>query len=242
MRTTNNTILITGGNSGIGLAMAKRFYQLGNTVIITGRNTDTLNAVKQTMPDIHTIPCDLTKPSDLDKLVHTIEQQHPKLNVLINNAGIQYNYDFATHPDTLPKVEHEINTNLLAPLKLTSLLLPTLQQNSGSAIVNVSSALGIVPKSSAPVYCGTKAGLHIFTKALRYQLKDTKVFEVMPALVATNMTQGRGKGKMSPEQLVDEFVKGWKKDQYEISIGKVKLLRLLARIAPSFADKLMRDN
>ncbi len=242
MRTTNNTILITGGNSGIGLAMAKRFYELGNTVIITGRNIDTLNAVKQALPDVHIIQCDLTQHSDLDKLVHTIEQQHPELNVLINNAGIQYNYDFVTHPDTLPKVEHEINTNLLAPLKLASLLLPTLQQNSDSAIVNVSSALGMVPKGSAPVYCGTKAGVHIFTKALRYQLKDTKVFEVIPALVDTNMTQGRGKGKISPDQLVDEFIKGWKKDQYEISIGKVKLLRLLVRIAPSFADNLMRDN
>lgn len=239
MQLNNNTILITGGSSGIGFAMAQKFANLDNTVIITGRNEDKLKAARKALPQVHTIACDMTKQEDLDKLVHTIEQQYPDLNVLVNNAGIQYNYDFAMAPDTLHMVEYEISTNLSGPLKLTSLLLPTLDRNNNSAIVNVTSSLGIVPKQSAPVYCATKAGLHIFTKALRYQQTAIKVFEVIPALVDTEMTKGRGKNKISPVQLVEEFIKGFENDTYEINIGKVKILRLLQRISPALANKII---
>lgn len=239
MQLNNNTILITGGNRGIGFAMAQRFLSLGNTVIITGRNTDKLKEVNKNFPEIYTIACDITKQDDVDRLVHTIEQQFPDLNVLINNAGVQYNYDFAMAPDTLHKVEYEMSANLFGPVKLISLLLPLLDRSKNSAIVNVTSALGIVPKQSAPVYCATKAGLHIFTQALRYQLKNIKVFEVIPSLVDTDMTRGRGKNKISPKQLVDEFIRGFEHDKYEINIGKVKILRLLQRISPILANSII---
>lgn len=239
MKLSNNTILITGGNSGIGLAMAKRFYELNNKVIITGRNADRLKAIKEQYPKIVTIQSDLTKPADIDTLVHKIEQEYADLNVLINNAGIQYNYMFTEEQDVHQKTTIEIETNLTAPIQLIAHLLPVLKQNSNAAIVNVSSGLGIVPKMTAPVYCGTKAGMHIFTKALRYQLDDIKVFEVLPTLVDTNMTKGRGKSKISPKQLVDEFIAGFEKDKYEINIGKVKLLRFIHRVAPKLADKIM---
>ncbi|MCB0698547.1 MAG: SDR family NAD(P)-dependent oxidoreductase [Chitinophagales bacterium] len=239
MKLNNNTILITGGTSGIGLAMAKRFISLHNKVIIAARSTDKLKAVKELLPQVETIQCDLSKPADIDKLVHTVEQEYPKLNVLINNAGVQYNYHFLTEADIHTKAIHEIDINLTAPIRLTAHLLPLLEQNGDAAIVNVSSSLGMVPKANAPVYCGTKAGIHIFSKALRYQLKDTKVFEVVPALVDTAMTQGRGKGKITPDQLVDEFVRGFERDKYEINIGKVKILRLLQRIAPALADRII---
>lgn len=239
MRLNNNTILITGSTSGIGLAMAKRLIALNNNVIVAGRSDHKLKAIKELLPEADTIQCDLSKSADIDRLVHTIEQQYPQLNILINNAGVQYNYNFLKEHDVHKKAEHEIATNLTAPIKLIAYLLPMLEQNDNAAIVNVSSALGIVPKANAPVYCGTKAGVHIFTKALRYQLNHTKVFEVIPALVDTAMTEGRGAGKITPEQLVDEFIKGFKHDKYEINIGKVKILKLLHRIAPSFADKMM---
>ncbi len=116
----------------------------------------------------------------------------------------------------------------------------TLQVNDNSAIVNVSSALGLVPKMQAPVYCGTKAGIHIFSKSLRYQLDKVKVFEIIPALVDTEMTAGRGKGKISPQQLADEFIRAFKKNLYEVSIGKVKLLKIINRIGPRLADKIMK--
>lgn len=241
MQLNKNTILITGGNSGIGYSMAKKFIELDNTVIITARNANRLKAAQESLPGIHTIQCDLTNNADMDKLVHYVEQKHPELNILINNAGIQYNYDFTKETGVLNKVTHEINTNMLATIQLITLLLPILEQNKNAAIVNVSSSLGLFPKRSAPVYCGTKAGVHIFTKALRYQLTGTKVFEVLPSLVDTNMTKGRGNGKISPQQLVDEFIDGFRNDRYEINIGKVKLLRKIARFSPRLADKIVMN-
>jgi len=134
-----------------------------------------------------------------------------------------------------------VTVNFLSPLKLIALLLPTLQNNENPAIVNVSSGLALVPKMDAPIYCGTKAGIHIFSKSLRDQLENRiKVFEIIPALVDTAMVAGRGKGKIPPQKLVDEFIKAFKKDKYEINIGKVKLLRIINRIWPSFADKIMK--
>jgi uncharacterized oxidoreductase len=128
-----------------------------------------------------------------------IENEHSDTNVLINNAGIQLNYHFTEEQHLLNKIDQEINTNFIAPLKLISILLPTLKVNDNAAIVNVTSGLGLVPKKQAPVYCGTKAGLHIFTKSLRYQLQHVKVFELISPLVDTPMTAGRGKGKITPD-------------------------------------------
>lgn len=119
---------------------------------------------------------------------------------------------------------------------------PKLLEKKEAAIVNVSSGLGLVPKESAPVYCASKAGLHIFSKSLRYQLESTnvKLFEIIPSLVDTDMTKGRGKGKLIPEQLVEEFWKNFVKDKYEIKIGKVKLLHLINRISPKLAESIMK--
>jgi len=124
--------------------------------------------------------------------------------------------------------------------EIIGLLLPLLKQNDNAAIINVSSGLGLVPKMQAPVYCSTKAGLHIFSKALRYQLDHVKVFEIIPPLVETKMTTGRGKNKISPEELAAEFVQAFKCNHYEISIGKVKLLKLLNRVSPLLAENIMR--
>lgn len=130
--------------------------------------------------------------------------------------------------------------NFTAPLKLIALLLPTIQLNRNAAIVNVSSDLGLVPKMAAPVYCGTKAAIHIFSKSLRYQLEDIKVFEIIPPLVETKMTEGRGRGKITPKQLTDEFLKSFKKNNFEVNIGKVKLLKTINRISPTITDKIMQ--
>ena len=241
MKLSDHKILITGGNKGIGLALAKRFVILGNRVIVTGRNPIDLKQAKQDVPGLITCSCDLTVSEDVERLVRWIQQEHADLNVLVNNAGVQYNYKFATASEIDDKIVKEITTNFLAPIQLTAALLPTLRQNATPAIVNVSSGLALVPKQSAPVYCGTKAGLHIFTKALRYQLPGIRVFEIIPPLVDTAMTRGRGRGKLSPEQLVDEFIRAFRKDKHEINIGKVKLLRWINRVSPSLADKIMRN-
>ena len=244
MQTTGNTVLLTGGSSGIGLALARKFLGLGNTVIVTGRDNAKLAAVKQELPAVELFCGDLTKDETLADLVLFVEQRHPKLNILINNAGVQYNYRFLQPSNKrLEEIEYEIQTNLVAPIKLTALLLPTILNNSNAAIVNVSSALGFVPKQSAPVYCSTKAGLHLFTKALRYQLEDTpvKVFEIIPPLVETAMTAGRGKGKIPPAKLADDFLKAFERDNYEVKIGKAKLLLVLSRLFPKIAERVMKN-
>ncbi|MCU0423120.1 MAG: SDR family NAD(P)-dependent oxidoreductase [Bacteroidia bacterium] len=241
MQLTNNKIMITGATDGIGKALTEKFIELGNEVIGVGRNNQKLNELAENYPQFIPLRADLSKHEELERIAMFIKNEHPDLNVLINNAGVQYNYLFAEELHVLNKIEHEVAVNLLAPLKLTALLLPTLKLNKHSAIVNVSSGLGLVPKMSAPVYCGTKAGLHIYTQALRHQLKQVKVFEIIPPLVDTTMTTGRGKGKISTARLVDEFINSYRNNRYEISIGKVKLLKAIHRISPSLAALIMKD-
>ena len=243
MRTTGNTVLITGGSSGIGLALAKRFLSLNNKVIVTGRNLNKLEQLKNDFPEMVTFKGDLTDKNSLDELAVFIEQQHSGLNILINNAAVQYNYNFTDEPNLIDKIDYEIAANLSAPIKLTALLLPLLIRNKNSAVVNVSSGLFIAPKKSASVYCATKSAIHIFTKTLRYQLENTNtnVFEIIPALVETPMTEGRGKSKITAEQLTDEFFRHFEADRLESYIGKTKLLKLINRLSPKFADRIMKN-
>ena len=241
MKINKNKILITGATAGIGKALTETFLKLDNQIIAVGRNQEKLDELSKLDARIIPYQCDISKKEELDKLTMFIEQRHQDLNILINNAGIQFNYNFLEEPQLLHKIEYEVTVNFLSPLKLIALLLPTLQNNENPAIVNVSSGLALVPKMDAPIYCGTKAGIHIFSKSLRDQLENRiKVFEIIPALVDTAMVAGRGKGKIPPQKLVDEFIKAFKKDKYEINIGKVKLLRIINRIWPSFADKIMK--
>ena len=242
MKLSDNTILITGGGSGIGLAFAEKFLALGNEVLICGRDQQKLNAAQAKHAGLKTLRCDLTHPGDTAAMVEKIKSDFPGLNMLINNAGIQYNYRFDDGADHVTKIDHEINANFSSHLRLTDALLPLLMAKREAAVVNISSALSIVPKESAPVYCATKAGIHIFSRALRYQLEHSpvKVFEVVPALVDTAMTAGRGKGKISPAALVAEAVKGIENDRFNIRIGKTKILFAIHSLFPFLADKIIR--
>lgn len=243
MTETGNTVLITGGSSGIGLSLAKRFLLLKNKVIITGRDKVKLEQIKNEFPELIIFAGDLTDSTSLDELVLFIERQHSDVNILINNAAVQYNYHFTDKTNLTDKIEYEISANLTAPIQLTSLLLPFILKNKNSAVINVSSGLFIAPKKSASVYCATKSAIHSFSKTLRYQLEDTdtKVFEIIPALIDTPMTEGRGKSKITTEQLTDEFIHNFKADQYESYIGKTKLLRLIHRFSPKLADRIMKN-
>lgn len=239
MQLQNNKILITGATAGIGEALAVKFLQLNNYVIAVGRNNEKLKDLSQLHKKVIPYQCDLTNQKSINGLANFIRKEHKDLNILVNNAGIQHNYRFEENPPSMEKIEQEVRVNFLAPLKLITLLLPTLQKNPNAAIVNVSSGLAIVPKPQAPVYCGTKAGIHIFSKSLRFQLENVKVFEIIPPMVDTAMTRGRGQGKITPERLAEEFIKQFKKNNYEINIHKVKLLRILNRISPSLAKRIM---
>ncbi|MEL6559980.1 MAG: SDR family NAD(P)-dependent oxidoreductase [Bacteroidota bacterium] len=241
MELEGNKLLITGATSGIGEALLKRFLQLNNQVIAVGRNSERLAELAKADKRVIPFCCDLSKVKELEKLMGFLKEEHLDTNILINNAGIQYNYEFEAEHQLLDKVVYEINVNFTAPLRLIAMMIPVLKSNKNSAIVSVSSGLGLVPKKQAPVYCGTKAGIHIFSKALRYQLKRIKVFEIIPPLVDTNMTAGRGKGKISPDQLVDEFIRAFRKNRFEVNIGKVKLLKFINRLSPALADRIMKN-
>lgn len=241
MQASNNTILITGGASGIGFALAQEFIRHGNQVISLDRNPTKQAAAKTKLPALITLPCDLTKRAEIENILQIVQRDYPRLNVLINNAGIQLNYDLPNTPEAENYIYTEVGTNLLAPMLLSTLLLPQLRRQSQAAIVNISSALAFVPKADAPVYCATKAAVHSFSQTMRHQLGETsvRVFEIIPPLVATAMTDGRGSGKMHPETLAGRVMKAWKQDQFEVFIGKAALLWRLHRFFPGLANRIM---
>lgn len=243
MKISGNTVLITGGASGIGLSIAKVFLENKNTVIICGRNINKLEQVKQEYPEIHTIQCDVSNQTEVTRMAEYLTLSFPSLNILINNAGIQHQYDFLKDDSAIQKIDEEIDINFGAVARLTKILLPNLVKSAEAAIINVSSFLGIVPKSSAPIYCATKAALHAFSKSLRYQLQRTpvKVFEIITPLVDTGMTRGRedNAGKISPDILAREVFRNLGKDNYEIKPGRTKLVLFLNWIFPSLIQKVI---
>jgi short-subunit dehydrogenase involved in D-alanine esterification of teichoic acids len=243
MQTSKNTILITGGTSGIGLELVRQFYELDNTLIVTSGNQKNLDELKIKFPTISIVTCDLGDSVSVRKLIETCQQHYKEINIVINNAGIQNNYMWADEKEGYEKIENEIRINFTSPMQIIYGLLPLLITKPTSAIINVSSGLAFAPKKSAPIYCATKSAIHNGTKALRYQLenKPVKVFEIIPPLVNTAMTAGRGKGKISPQQLVNEFLINFKKNKFESNIGKIKLLRLIQRISPSVADGILKN-
>ena len=243
MLTNNNVILITGGTSGIGLELVRQFYKLENKIIVTSSNKNNLVKLKIQFPKIEIIVCDLGDNLSVRNLTDNCLVEHKDINIVINNAGIQNNYIWTEEKDGYNKIENEIRVNFTSPMLIIYGLLPLLTAKQNSAIVNVSSGLAFAPKKSAPIYCATKSAIHIGTKALRYQLENTtvKVFEIIPPLVDTAMTEGRGKKKISPKQLVDEFLKNFKNNNLENNIGKTKLLRFIQRISPTLADSILKN-
>ena len=241
-RLQNNNILITGGTSGIGFELVKRFYELDNRIIVSSSSKTNLEKLKLEFPNITTIVCNLSDFISVQNLITRCLNEHGDINIVINNAGIQYNYTWTEEPDGFKKIIMETNVNFISPMLLCYGLLPILTEKESSAIINVSSGLAFAPKMQAPVYCATKAAVHNATKALRYQLENTevKVFEIIPPLVDTAMTKGRGKGKISPEALVDEFLQDFKSTKFESNIGKVKMLRFIQRVSPKLADRIMK--
>jgi short-subunit dehydrogenase involved in D-alanine esterification of teichoic acids len=161
--------------------------------------------------------------------------------MVINNAGIQYNYSFKEKVD-FESIDREVEINLNAVIKLSAAFIPILMENKESAIINISSGTALNPKKSAPVYCATKAGVHMFSKALRYQLEDShiKVFEVLPLFVDTQMGKHLDGNELSVGQLVDEFIRGLGRNNYEMNIGKVKLYKMMHRIYPRFTDRILK--
>jgi uncharacterized oxidoreductase len=187
MNLTGNTVLITGGGTGIGRALAIALHHRGNQVLVAGRRTAPLQALARDYPGIQWHPLDLTDTESIRRLVTMLEHRRPDLNVLINNSGVMaVENPAAPDPTTSASV---VATNLLGPITLTSLLVPGLQNRPDAVIVNVTSALAFVPLAIAPTYSATKAGLHAYTDAIRILLRHSgiQVIEIAPPRVATEM-------------------------------------------------------
>jgi uncharacterized oxidoreductase len=232
MKITGNTILITGGTSGIGLGFAEEFLKLGNKVIICGRREQRLKQIKEKHPEIVTRVCDVSDIKQRDELSKWVIKEHHDTNILMNNAGIQLLSNIKD-PADLGKVHQEVETNFIAPIHLTSLFIKHLASNPSSVIINISSGLAFAPLAFMPVYCATKAAIHSLTLSLRHQLKDTsiKVFEIIPPAVDTELGGDRradpsqSHGGMSVSEFIAEAMTALKNDVYEAAIGQSVGLR-----------------
>ncbi|MDA4127700.1 MAG: SDR family NAD(P)-dependent oxidoreductase [Thaumarchaeota archaeon] len=228
MQVRKNTILITGGSTGIGFALAESFVKLGNRVIICGRRADRLEDAKRRLPALSVKQCDVSKEYDRKNMYAWIEENFKELNVLVNNAGIQRRVDFTKGTDDLLKNEDEIEINLKAQIYLAAQFVPMLSKQKDAAIVNVSSGLGFVPLTIFPIYSATKAAIHSFTMSLRYQLRGTsvKVFEVIPPTVYDTELKGEpienAAWTVSSSEVAEAVVKGLEEDEFEIAMGPSK--------------------
>lgn len=200
MKVTGNTILITGGGSGIGRALAESFHRLGNQVIIAGRRKQALDATTSANPGMKSVTLDIENAAAIRAFATSLTRDYPALNVLINNAGIMRPENIREHPEDIADAEAIVTTNLLGPIRLTAALLPHLRKQAYSAIMNVSSGLAFVPLAVTPTYCATKAAIHSYTESLRYQLKGTAtdVLELVPPYVQTDLMNGAADPRAMP--------------------------------------------
>ena len=207
MKTTGNTIVITGGNSGIGRGMAEAFHALGNHVIIGGRNSQTLNETTSANPGMKSLQVDMANENSVATFASQAMENYPDINVLINMAGVMSEEKLSEEHGDISAAESMIAINLIGPLRLTSLFLPFLLAKPNGVVMNVTSGLAFVPLNLNPTYCATKAAIHSYTQSLRYQLKDTplEVLELVPPYVATTL-QGERQASDPHAMPLDEYV------------------------------------
>jgi len=243
MELKQQRIVITGGTSGIGYALTKHLHPK-NELIIIGRNTDKLKALTQEFRGIVTYKADLSRTEDVETTADTIIKQFESIDLLINNAAVQHPPTFLDDSFSYESIAREITLNFTSVCHLSYLLLPALLHDRKAAILNMNSGLGLAPKTSSAIYCGTKGALNIFSKSLRYQLEKTnvKVLQTFLPLVSTSMTTGRGNNKLTPEAAATSIIHGIEHDILDHDIGKVKLLRALLRIAPLIAHRILKKS
>lgn len=199
MNITGNTILITGGGTGIGRALAEALHARGNQIIITGRREAPLKAVADANPGMAWAALDVADPAAIRAFAAQVVKDHPALNVVINNAGIMQAEDLTAEPFDLDVVDATITTNLLGPIRLTAALLPHLRARPAATVMTVTSGLAFIPLAATPTYNATKAAIHSWTISLRHQLRDApiEVLELAPPAVATDLMPGHAENPNS---------------------------------------------
>ena len=235
MKTTHNTMLITGGGSGIGRGLAEAFHALGNHIIIAGRDGKKLDATTVANPGIKSLTLDIGNADSIATFAAQVIETFPELNVLINMAGVMMPENLLEPKAGLPEMEATIATNLLGPLRLTAALLPALKKRPHATIMNVTSGLAFLPLTMTPTYCATKAAIHSYTQSLRYQLQDTpvEVLELIPPYVATTLTgehQANDPNAMPLGEYIAEIMEILKTEPtpVEICVKRVLPLRFAA--------------
>ncbi|MBV7564363.1 SDR family oxidoreductase [Pseudomonas sp. sia0905] len=245
MNASGNTLLITGGGSGIGRELALRFHALGNTVIVTGRHLDTLQETISGREGMHAMTLDMADPDAIREFAREITGRFAALNGVINNAGIMRIDDVGRESD-LADAEAQVVTNLLGPIRLNNALVEHLKRQQNGFIVNVSSGLAFVPRADAAVYGATKAGIHLYTQALRHQLAgQVRVIELAPPAVQTELTPGQAhrEGYMPLDAFIDEVMALFTQQPVadEIIVERARFQRLAEREG-RFDEAFLRIN
>jgi len=246
MKLENRTILITGGTSGIGLELARQLLPRGNTIIITGRGQDKLEAAQRALPGVHVFKSDVSDPAAILALHDDVLAQFPALDILINNAGVMRNLNL-NQDRGLDDVAREIDINLSGPVRMVQQFLPHLKTRKHAMIVNVSSGLAFIPIPISPLYCAAKAGLHSFTQSLRVQLANTNVtvVELAPPGVETPLFRGEFAAEMEGQKGMDvavlakRAIAGIEAGKLEIRPGLSNVLKIMSRVAPQFMFRQM---
>jgi uncharacterized oxidoreductase len=232
LKVGGNTVLITGGGTGIGFALAEKFVSAGSEIIVCGRRKSKLQAAKHALPSLNIKQCDVSLESQRKQLLRWATTHFPDLNILVNNAGIQRQLDFTSSSvaRTIRPKDDEVSINLAAYIRLCALFTPKLLKKENAAIVNISSGLAFVPIAMMPVYCATKAAIHSFTRSLRHQLRGTpvRVFEAAPPTTDTGLDKSFAGAReqeyrgISPREVAEAIVDGIRADKYEMIIGEAE--------------------
>lgn len=232
MKMTDNTVLITGGGSGIGRGLAEAFHALGNQVIIAGRGQSRLDETTAASPGMKSLTVDMTDAGSIRAFADRVTQDYPQLNVLINMAGVMKNEKLLDQAEPLADMEATVATNLLGPIRLTAALLPALLKQPRATVMNVTSGLAFVPLAMTPTYCATKAAIHSYTQSLRYQLQGTpvEVLELIPPYVQTGLMGDRQASDPNAMPLADFIAETMSiltnsSEATEICVERVKPLR-----------------
>lgn len=234
-------IVITGGASGLGLELLRQLVT-DNMISVIGRPSAGLTSLRDNFPDVAIYEADLADLGAVERAADALVKTVQSIDVLINNAAVQYTPRFTDADFRYETIRREIDINFTSICALVHLLLPNLMGAQPALIVNINSGLALAPKTDSAIYCATKGALNIFSQSLAYQLEGTnvEVKQVFLPLVDTAMTAGRGSGKLHPEKVASDIIRGLFSSRANIDIGKVRILRVLQRIAPNLVARIMK--